>query len=512
MTVPPSPLPYKLMRFRLALTLALCATAFAATPADTRLAEAAKSGDRAAVIGLLEKHVDVNSPEIDGTTALHWAVHRDDVPLVDRLLRAGANVKAVNRYGISPLAEAAVIGNPAVIDKLLKAGADANEKNADGQTPLMSVARTGSVESAKLLISHGADLNAKENWRGQTALMWASAERLPAMVKELAAHGADLNARSQVNHWERDVTAEPRRKYMPLGGWTALLFAAREGCLDCAKALAEAGADLNLQDPDGVTPCVTATVNGHYDVAAYLIEKGADVNLADHWGRAEIWAAVDMHTLPHSTRPDAVESESVSSTDLLKVVLDHGADVNAALALFPPYRSLGDRGSDNILGIGATPILRAAKAGDAMAIQLLLAKGASPNIPNINDVTPLLAAAGLGSRDSDTRGRYKTETDGIASVKLLLDAGADIQAADDKGQTAMHGAAFWGWSRMVQLLADHGAKVDVKDKKGKTPIDSALGRNGGNGFGGNRIDVHEDTAALLRKLVAAQSPSAQNAR
>jgi len=500
------------MRFRLALTLALCATAFAATPADTRLAEAAKSGDRAAVIGLLEKHVDVNSPEIDGTTALHWAVHRDDVPLVDRLLRAGANVKAVNRYGISPLAEAAVIGNPAVIDKLLKAGADANEKNADGQTPLMSVARTGSVESAKLLISHGADLNAKENWRGQTALMWASAERLPAMVKELAAHGADLNARSQVNHWERDVTAEPRRKYMPLGGWTALLFAAREGCLDCAKALAEAGADLNLQDPDGVTPCVTATVNGHYDVAAYLIEKGADVNLADHWGRAEIWAAVDMHTLPHSTRPDAVESESVSSTDLLKVVLDHGADVNAALALFPPYRSLGDRGSDNILGIGATPILRAAKAGDAMAIQLLLAKGASPNIPNINDVTPLLAAAGLGSRDSDTRGRYKTETDGIASVKLLLDAGADIQAADDKGQTAMHGAAFWGWSRMVQLLADHGAKVDVKDKKGKTPIDSALGRNGGNGFGGNRIDVHEDTAALLRKLVAAQSPSAQNAR
>ncbi len=499
------------MRLHVTLILALGLTGFAAT-GDTRLVEAAKAGDNAAVIALLDKHADVNVPEIDGTTALHWAVHRENVAIVERLLGAGANVKAVNRYGVSPLAEAAVIGNPVIIDKLLKAGADVNEKNADGQTPLMSVARTGNVESARLLIGHGADLNAKENWRGQTALMWAAAEHFPAMVKELAAHGADLNARSQVNHWERDVTAEPRRKYMPLGGWTALLFAAREGCLDCAKALVEAGADLNLQDPDGVTPCVTATVNGHYDVAEYLIEKGADVNLADHWGRAEIWAAVDMHTLPHSTRPDAAESESVSSTDLLKAVLAHGADVNAALELFPPYRSLGDRGSDNILGIGATPLLRAAKGGDAMAIQMLLAKGADPNIPNINNVTPLLAAAGLGSRDSDTRGRYKTETDGIASVKLLLDAGADINAADDKGQTVMHGAAFWGWSRMVQLLADRGAKVDVKDNKGKTPIDSAMGRNGGNGFGGNRIDVHEDTAALLKKLISSGVPSAQNSK
>jgi ankyrin repeat protein len=332
------------------------------------------------------------------------------------------------------------------------------------------------------------------------------------MVKELASHGADLNARSTVNHWERDVTAEPRRKYMPLGGWTPLLFAARQGCLACAKNLAEAGADLNLQDPDGVSPAVTAIVNSHYNVATYLIEKGADVNLADHWGRAALWAAVDMHTAPHSTRPDAVESELVNSSDLVKAVLAHGADVNAPLILFPPYRSLGDRGSDNILGIGATPLLRAAKAGDAEAIRWLLAKSADPNIPNLNGISPLLAAAGLGSRDSDTRGRYKTESDGIESVKLLLDAGADIRAADDKGQTVMHGAAFWGWSRMVQLLADHGAASDVKDKKGMTPIDSAMGRNGGNGFGGNRIDVHEDTAALLKKLTGAGAPSAQNSK
>jgi ankyrin repeat protein len=500
------------MRIRLILIPALCAASFAATNTDTRLVDAVKAGNKAAANTMIEQHADVNTPELDGTTALHWAVHQDDLTLVDRLLRAGANAKASNRYGITPLAEAAVIGNPAMIGKLLKAGADANEKNGDGQTPLMAVARTGNVESARLLLDRGADVNAKENWRGQTALMWAAVESLPAMVKELASHGADLNARSKVNNWERDVTAEPRRKYMPLGGWTPLLFAARQGCLECAKILAEAGADLNLQDPDGVSPCVTAAVNGHYDVAAYLIEKGADVNLADHWGRAALWAAVDMHTLPHSTRPDAVESESVSSTDLLKVVLAHGADVNAPLVLFPPYRSLGDRGSDNILTIGATPLVRAAKAGDATAIRWLLEKSADPNIANINGTTPLLAAAGLGSRDSDTRGRYKTESDGIESAKLLLDAGADIHAADDRGQTVLHGAAFWGWSRMVQLLADRGAKLDAKDKKGMTPIDSAMGRNGGNGFGGNRIDIHEDTAALLKKLMAAGAPSAQNSK
>ena len=273
--------------------------------------------------------------------------------------------------------------------------------------------------------------------------------------------------------------------------------------MECAKILVEAGADLNSQDPDLVPPVVTAIVNGHYDVAAYLIEKGADVNLADRWGRAALWAAVDMHTTPHSGRPDVVESEGVGSTELLKLVLAHGADVHAQLVLFPPYRSLADRGSDNVLTIGATPLVRAAKAGDIEAIRMLLDKHADPNVATADGITPLLAAAGVGSRDSDTRGRYKTEQDAIEAVKVLLDAGAQINVADNRGQTALHGASFWGWNALVQVLADRGARLDVKDRRGMTPIDSAMGRAGGNGFGGNRIDVHEDTAALLKKLMSA---------
>jgi len=490
--------------------LGLCASVYAATSNDTRLVEAVKTGDRAGAISLLEQHVSAKLGEPDGTTALHWAVHHDDVDLAQRLIRAGADVNAVNQYQITPMAEASIIGNTVMIETLLKAGADANAKNGDGQTALMGIARTGNVEAARLLLERGADVNAKENWRGQTALMWAVAAGLPEMVKELVAHKADLNARSNVNQWDRDVTAEPRRKYMPLGGWTPLLFAAREGCLECARILVKAGADLNIQDPDGVSPIVTATVNGHYDIAAYLVEKGADVNLADHWGRAALWAAVDMHTLPHSSRPDAVESESVSSTDLLKLVLAHGADVNATLVLFPPYRSLGDRGLDNFLGIGATPLLRAAKAGDIVAIKWLLEKGADPNTPTMTGHTPLMAAAGLGSRDSDSRGQYKTESDALESVKLLFNAGAKIDVTEEaRGQTPLHGAAFWGWNSVVQFLADHGARLDAKDKKGQTPMDSAMGRAGGQARG-DRIDVHADTAALLKKLMSANAPTALN--
>ncbi|HTR35204.1 MAG TPA: ankyrin repeat domain-containing protein [Bryobacteraceae bacterium] len=456
----------------------------------------------AAAIPLLSQNAELkNDP--DGTTPLMWAVHNNDLQQAGKLIREGANVAAKNDYGATAMSEAAIIANPAMLELLLKSGADVNAPGADGQTPLMVVARTGKVEAARLLIGHGANVNAKESYHGQTALMWAVDEGQPGMVKELIAHGAELNARSTVNNWERDVTAEPRRKYMPRGGWTPLLFAARQGCLECARILVGAGADKNLQDPDGVSPMITAIVNGHYDVAAYLIEQGADVNLPDHWGRSALWAAVDMHTMPHSGRPDVVEPDSVSSTDLLKLVLAHTADVNVQLALFPPYRSLADRGSDNILTIGATPLLRAAKAGDTEAIRWLLAKGADPNLATDTGVTPLMAAAGLGSRDSDTRGRFKTESEAIESCKILLAAGAKINAVDGRGQTALHGAAFWGDNQLVQFLADHGAKLDAKDARGMTPIDSAMGRAGGNGFGGNRIDVHKDTAELLKKLMAA---------
>ncbi len=483
------------------LAIATAIGVLSAAAPDLRLVDAAKANNHSAAVSLLSQRVDVNAAEPDGTTALHWAIHNNDVDLARRLIRAGANVRAKNEFGATPLTEAAIIGDTAMLTNLIEGGADVNAVNADGQTALMVVARTGNVDSARLLVAHGANVNARELWRGQTALMWAAAEGLPAMAKELIADGADVNAQSQVNNWERDVTAEPRRKYMPLGGWTPLLFAARQGHLDVARVLVEGGADLNRPDPDLVSPLVTAIVNGHYDVAAYLVEKGADINFADRWGRAALWAAMDMHTPPHSGRPDAIESTSVSSDQLLRLLLAKGADVDAQLVLFPPYRSLADRGSDNVLTIGATPLVRAAKAGDAAGIRLLLERHADVSLATADGITPLIAAAGVGSRDSDTRGRFKTEKEAVQSVTLLLDAGADVNAADNRGQTPLHGAAFWGWNDLVRLLVERGANVNAKDRRGFTPLDSALGKAGGNGFGGNRIEVHDGTAALLRTLM-----------
>jgi len=472
------------------------------------LVEAVRSGDRAAAIKVLEQRGDGNAAEADGTTALHWAVQQDDLDLVGRLINAGANVKAKNDYGATPMSEAALAGNVKIMDRLLEAGADVESPNADGQTALMIVARTSNVEAARLLLKHGANVNAVEKWREPTALMCAAAENQPAMVKELVAHGANVNARSNVNNFQRQVTAEPRAIYRPAGGLTALLYSAREGCLDCTRSLAEGGADLNMADPDSVSPLLLAILNGHFDVAAYLIGKGANPNKWDWWGQSPLYAAVDLNTIPHGGRPDRPSLDETTSLQVIEMLLDAGAFPNLQLKLLPPYRNVGaDRGVDGMLTIGTTPLLRAAKGLDAPAIRLLLKKGANPNLPNLRGFTPLMAAAGLGSVDADTRGWFTTEDvqkKSIESLDLLLKAGAEINATDGvRGQTPLHGAAFWGWNDVVQFLVDHGAKLDARDSRGMTPVESALGKAGGNSRGGQRIDVHEDTAALLRKLMAA---------
>lgn len=490
------------------LTTALLATsAFAALPGAAALVDAVKARNKAAVLTMLQQKVNVNAPEVDGTTALHWAVQQDDLDLVDRLIRAGANVKAKNDYGATPMSEAAIVGNAAVLEKLLTAGADVNSPNEDGQTALMVVARTGNVEAARALLKHGADVNAKEQWRDQTALMWAAAQKQPAMVKELVAHGADVNARSRVNDWQIQVTAEPRAIYRPAGGFTALLYAAREGCADCAKYIAEGGADLNMTDPEGCTPLLMSLLNANFDTAAYLIHKGANVNKWDWYGQTPLYAAVDLNTVPHGGRPDRPSLDETPSIDVVKMLLDAGANPNAQLKLAQPYRAVGpDRGADGMITIGTTPLLRAAKAFDVPAIKLLLERGALVNLPNNAGYTPLMAAAGLGSRDHDTRGRFLTEDvpgRSVAAVEVLVAAGGEVNATDNRGQTAVHGAAFWGWTPVVQFLADHGANLELKDNQGKTPLDSAMGRAGGNSRGGQRIEVHEETGALIEKLIAA---------
>ncbi len=470
------------------------------------LVEAVHAGDDARANALLTDHADVNQKSSDGTTALHWAVYRNDEALVDRLLAAGANANASNDYGSTPLAEAAVVGNVGVIKKLLKAGANVESPNADGQTALMIIARSSNLEAAKVLLDHGANVNARERWRGQTALMWAAAEGQPEMVRLLVKHHAAVNERSDLTNFDRQVTSEPRMQARPTGGFTPLLYAARKGCLDCAKFLVGAGADVNLTDPDGVSPLLRATENLNFDIAAFLVQHGAEVDKWDRWGRSPLYAAVDMNTLPVGGRADRPSASATSALQLIDILLKAGANPNLQLKLFPPYRSLrDDRGADSLLSVGATPLLRAAKAGDVEAMRLLLAHGANPNLPTATGITPLMAAAGNGSAGLDTRGRYKTQEQSIDAVNLLLAAKVNINDRDRNGQTALYGAAQWGWNDLVKTLVAHNADLTVKDVRGRTAADIAMGDSGG-ASGRASVAAHPETAALLRQLMAAARP------
>jgi ankyrin repeat protein len=472
------------------------------------LVNAVRAEHRHVALAFLAQHADANDHMVDGTTALHWAAHNGDADLVERLLKAGARVAATNDYGATPMSEAAERADARVLKLLLKAGANVESPNAEGQTALMTVARTDHGDAAELLLSHGAKVNAVEQWRGQTALMWAAAQSQPEMVKLLIKRGANVNARSAIREWERRVTAEPRAQNRPVGGLTALLLAAREGCAPCAEALVKGTADINLADPDNISPLLMATLNGRFDVAAYLIKAGANPNKWDTWGRAPLYCAVDYNTTPRGGRPDRPSADQTTALDVTELLLKAGANPNMQLKLFPPYRSLGqDRGGDAMLTVGTTPLIRAAKAGDAASIRLLLAHGAMPDLPNSLGITPLMAAAGVGSTTIDTRGRFRDEQQCIDSAKLVLaTGGVDINAARDNGQTAVHGAALWGWNTFVRFLADRGANLQASDHDGMKALDVALGKVGGTGrVGISTPEPHKETAALLQKLIAANN-------
>jgi ankyrin repeat protein len=269
----------------------------------------------------------------------------------------------------------------------------------------------------------------------------------------------------------------------------------------------DAGADVDVQDAEGVTPLISAIINGHYDVAAALLEHGADPNLADSDGRAPLFAAVDFNTMPASNRPaPSVLENEVLSLDLIRMLLDLGADPNAQLSRQQAYRTKLDRGNDGLLSTGTTPLLRAAKSADLAAMRILLDAGADPALATRSGVDPLMAAAGLGTSDSDTTGRYKTEAEINEAIAMLIEAGLDVNATNGRGQTAAHGAALLGFDEVIGFLAENGARLDVEDSRGFTPLEVALGEAGGFGFAGQGSEVHESTAALIRGLLADDLP------
>jgi ankyrin repeat protein len=486
----------------------LSITGFAApiTASNTAsLADAAERGDKQAVRSLLQGHADVNKAQGDGATALHWAAYQDDAETTQLLIGAGANVNAPNKYGITPLVLAAKNGNAQIIRQLLKAGADPNGTVRENETPLMFAARTGSMDAVNALLSGDAKVNAQEGWNGQTALMWAAEAGQAAVVQALLEHGADFRARSH-------------------SGATALLFAARHGDIDTIRALLAAGAGVNEARPDGATPLLVAVINGHADVVDFLLNKGANPNAeggstqitmqgtrtkaiplkyrrlgyskrdsegvppGNNWGRP-LQAAVHVANWEISDELIAVQIDRLR---VIKSLLAHGADVNCRNPMEEP-RWPGARYRRPLQG--ATAFLLAAKAADIEVMRLLLAHGADPTIKTVDNITPLMAAAGIAWASNQDRA-----SDGqvLEAVKLLVEEeGADVNEVSDTGETAMHAAAYRGANNVVQYLFDKGAKLDVIARDGRTPLIIAEGVEYGNSFA-----AQPQTAELLRKLGA----------
>jgi ankyrin repeat protein len=449
--------------------LVLLAFAAAAEGADTPLIDAVKQRDQAAVRALIQKRVDVNAAGVDGTTPLHWAVHEDDRQIAELLIRGGAKVGSATRYGVRPLSLAAVNGNAAMIALLLAAGADPDTVASQGETALMEAARSGRVEAVKVLVDHGANVNAKESWRGQTALMWAAAEGYPDVIQLLLAHSADLRARSN-------------------GGFTALLFAAREGRLTAVDALLDAGADLNdaikteprraaaaaptPPPPDtGLNAFLLAAGNAHYEVAARLLDRGADPNASPKgWTALHQLTWVRKAGIAGSNDPAPQGSGNMDSLEFARRLVEHGADLNARVTKKPSV------GVTRLNMIGGTPFLLAARTADAEYMRLLADLGANPLLANEEGTTPLMVAAGIGTAaPGEDPG---TEPEVLQATELAVKLGGDVNAVDQNGETAMHGAASKHVPSVVRFLADAGAKADVynhKDKEGFTPLEITQG-------------------------------------
>jgi ankyrin repeat protein len=480
--------------------------------------DAVKAGNPEAVRAAIQRHADVNAADPDGSTPLHWAAQSGDLEIAKLLLKAGARANAENRNGVTPLSLAAKNRDAAVAQALLQAGADAKHGSPGGETVLMTAARTGSVEIVQLLLAAGADANARGSSFGETALMLAAEANQADVARALIAHGAEVDARSNDLHYSKDrFGLEGVLTILPPGSWTPLMYAAREGSADAARALCEAGAQVNLTDPDGTSALLFAIENGHYDTAALLVEKGADPNLADTAGMAALYAAVDMNTLGEVYgRPSRPSPDKLSALDLMKVLLARGANPNAGLKKAALQRA--HTPGEPALGAGATPMMRAAKNGDAAAIELLIEHEADVSIAQRNGTTALMFAAGLGRGVGTFAKDYATDAQMLEAAKTLVEHGADVNAISAAGQTPMHFAAQAADSNlpkpsndMVQFLAAHGARLDVADKQGRTPVEMAQGK-GLRGRAGGPVTARQDTVELLHQLINTSKQASSGSR
>ena len=439
------------------------------------------------------KKEDVNPREADGSTPLQWAVFRNDVAEVKRLLRAGANVKLANNYGVTAMTLAAEVGNTEMLKVLLEAGADPDSPNPEGMTALHAVARTGIVEAAQVLIKAGATVDTRENFGGQTPLMWASARRHPAMMQLLISAGADVNARSTDRNYQRHVTAEGRPKSLDSGGLTPLLYSARENCHACVEVLLKNKADINLPDPDGVSPLLVAIMNANWDLAQQLIDAGADVNQWDIFGETPLFIAINGRNRLDGGRGTSIDPmNKTTGTQMVRTLLDRGANPNTQL-FFAPANLNGNTNTR-----GSNPLIRAANNGDVEMVKLLLEKGADATIMTADRQTAIHAV--IAGRSN--------EKQAIELIGILHKAGADVNVValinhpqEIRGGTALHYAVRKRQKELIKFLGSLKIDLDAVDQDGLTALDYTQSR-GFMPFMALQTPIFKEEAQILRDLGA----------
>jgi uncharacterized protein len=461
------------------LITAFLLTLLGATPTalagDLRLVEAARNQDEQQIRSLLNQHIDVNVRSEDGSTALLWTAHWNDLATAGLLIRAGADVNAANDFRMTPLSQACTNSSGLMVDLLLQAGANPNTPIATGETPLMTCARTGNQDAVAMLLVHGADVNGKEPSQNQTALMWAAAEEHSKVLQTLIKAKADLRAHTKQ-------------------GFTALHFAARVGDLESTRILLDAGVDVNIraqpeagsrQESRGVraditfpgsTPLFVATVRGHVPLALFLLDRGADPNVMDAGFTPLFWASGSWENglanpVYGFVDPIGGIPDREAKVTLVRALLAHGADPNLQMTVRPPtFGGTGTGGYND--AVGATAFIVAANAADVEIMRLLLAAGANPHLVTKTNSNALLAATGLNRGIGEI---IDNEDQALEAVKFLLDLGVDAKVVTTFNENALYGPGYRGWNRMLELLIEQGADVNIVNKAGVTPWLAASG-------------------------------------